>query len=239
VGKSSVINTLREKKVCTVAPIPGETKVWQYITLFRKVFLIDCPGVVTPAANETEADVVLKGVLRVENLDDPSQYIPAIFDRTKKEYIEKTYDIKEYTSVEDFLEQYALKTGKLLKKGEPDVTAVSKMILNDWLRGRIPYFVPPPEDPAINNNNSNKKNPTETSNKQNSDRNTPEILLPKQKISSIRVRDEFQGLDNSRHMDEEDDDDAVSSEEGEEEEEREEKELEWEDVVESLQVEKE
>ena len=27
VGKSSVINTLRAKKVCNVAPIPGETKV--------------------------------------------------------------------------------------------------------------------------------------------------------------------------------------------------------------------
>lgn len=28
VGKSSVINTLRKKAVCKVAPIPGETKVW-------------------------------------------------------------------------------------------------------------------------------------------------------------------------------------------------------------------
>lgn len=27
VGKSSIINTLSKKKVCTVAPIPGETKV--------------------------------------------------------------------------------------------------------------------------------------------------------------------------------------------------------------------
>ena len=27
VGKSSVINTLRQKEVCKVAPIPGETKV--------------------------------------------------------------------------------------------------------------------------------------------------------------------------------------------------------------------
>lgn len=28
VGKSSVINCLRKKKVCRAAPIPGETKVW-------------------------------------------------------------------------------------------------------------------------------------------------------------------------------------------------------------------
>jgi nuclear GTP-binding protein len=44
VGKSSVINALRSKKVCNVAPIAGETKVWQYITLMKRIYLIDCPG---------------------------------------------------------------------------------------------------------------------------------------------------------------------------------------------------
>lgn len=28
--------------------------------------------------------------------------------------------------------------------GEPDVLTVSKMVLNDWQRGRIPFFVKPP-----------------------------------------------------------------------------------------------
>lgn len=59
VGKSSVINTLRSKKVCKVAPIAGETKVWQYITLMRRIFLIDCPGVVFPTG-ETDEEKVLK-----------------------------------------------------------------------------------------------------------------------------------------------------------------------------------
>ncbi|OWK05143.1 GNL2 [Cervus elaphus hippelaphus] len=83
VGKSSVINTLRSKKVCNVAPIAGETKVWQYITLMRRIFLIDCPGVVYPS-EDSETDIVLKGV----------------------------------------------------------------MVLNDWQRGRIPFFVKPPNAEA-------------------------------------------------------------------------------------------
>lgn len=45
-GKSSVINALMGKPCCKAAPLPGETKVWQYITLTKKIFLIDCPGVV-------------------------------------------------------------------------------------------------------------------------------------------------------------------------------------------------
>jgi len=63
VGKSSIINTLRGEKVCKAAPIPGETKVWQYITLFKRIFLIDCPGVVYDNTNNTESDAVLKGVV--------------------------------------------------------------------------------------------------------------------------------------------------------------------------------
>jgi len=71
---------------------------------------------VIPTSNESDDDLVLKGVLRIENLDAPEQYIPALFKKTKKEYIEKTYDIYDYNDENEFLEKYALKTGKLLKK---------------------------------------------------------------------------------------------------------------------------
>lgn len=145
VGKSSVINTLRSKKVCNVAPIPGETKVWQYITLFRRIFLIDCPGVVH-ASNDSETDIVLKGVVRVENLKNADDYIEELLKRVKPEYITKTYGIATWKDSEDFLSQYAVKSGKLLKKAEPDLNTVAKMVLYDWLRGNIPYFVPPPFD---------------------------------------------------------------------------------------------
>ncbi|XP_014135763.2 nucleolar GTP-binding protein 2 [Falco rusticolus] len=143
VGKSSVINTLRSKKVCNVAPIAGETKVWQYITLMRRIFLIDCPGVVYPSG-DTETDIVLKGVVQVEKIKNPEDHISAVLERAKAEYIRKTYKIDSWKDTEDFLEKLACRTGKLLKGGEPDVQTVSKMVLNDWQRGRIPFFVKPP-----------------------------------------------------------------------------------------------
>ncbi|XP_034610042.1 nucleolar GTP-binding protein 2 [Trachemys scripta elegans] len=143
VGKSSVINTLRSKKVCNVAPIAGETKVWQYITLMRRIFLIDCPGVVYPS-EDTETDIVLKGVVQVEKIKSPEDHISAVLERAKPEYISKTYKIDTWKNAEDFLEKLAFRTGKLLKGGEPDMQTVSKMVLNDWQRGRIPFFVKPP-----------------------------------------------------------------------------------------------
>lgn len=144
VGKSSVINALRSKKVCKVAPIAGETKVWQYITLMKRIFLIDCPGVVYDAANtETDTEKVLKGVVRVELVPDPEQYIPSLMERVKAEHLSKTYGIESWEDSEDFLSQLGTKTGKLLKGGDSDISLCARMVLNDWQRGKIPYYKPP------------------------------------------------------------------------------------------------
>jgi nuclear GTP-binding protein len=144
-GKSSIINTLRKKKVCTVAPIPGETKVWQYITLMKRIYLIDCPGVVPPNSHDTEEDILLRGVVRVENVHNPEQYITGVLKRVQPRHIERTYEIRQYTNATDFLSILARKGGRLLRGGEPDVDGVAKMVINDFLRGKIPWFTPPPQ----------------------------------------------------------------------------------------------
>ncbi|XP_012153822.1 nucleostemin 2 [Megachile rotundata] len=191
-GKSSVINTLRSKKVCKVAPIAGETKVWQYITLMRRIYLIDCPGVVYPSA-ETDAEKVLKGVVRVELVKNPEDYIEEVLSRVKPDYIRKTYKIMEWNDHIDFLEKLARRTGKLLKKGEPDITIVSRMVLNDWQRGKLPFYVSPPgfevpltkttvNESSTENNNIEQENETET----NENETVLNKEVPKPELSVIQ-----------------------------------------------------
>tara|TARA_B100000795_G_scaffold132517_1_gene98866 strand:- start:67 stop:993 length:927 start_codon:yes stop_codon:yes gene_type:complete len=129
--------------VCKVAPIPGETKVWQYITLMKQIYLVDCPGTVQPSGN-SEVEAVLKGVVRIEQLRQADEYVEEVLRRVKVEYLRKTYGLEAWADATDFLEQLAVKTGKLLKGAEPDTNAVAKLVLHDWQRGRLPYFVPPP-----------------------------------------------------------------------------------------------
>lgn len=181
VGKSSVVNTLRRKKVCKTAPIAGETKVWQYVTLVDNIYLIDCPGVVYPQG-DTETQIILKGVVRVENVKDPENHIQGVLDRVKPEHLRRHYlssrkqaenkksieaasiigagtttkeeeeDQKSiggesslgWQSPEDFITEVALACGRLLKGGEPDTNTVAKMVLSDFQRGKLPYFVMPP-----------------------------------------------------------------------------------------------
>ncbi|KAK4098638.1 NGP1NT-domain-containing protein [Parathielavia hyrcaniae] len=144
VGKSSIINALRGKAVTKVAPIPGETKVWQYVTLMKRIYLIDCPGIVPPNHHDTPQDLLLRGVVRVENVEHPEQYIPAVLKKVKTHHMERTYELKGWKDHIEFLELLARKSGRLLKGGEPDVDGVAKMVLNDFMRGKIPWFTPAP-----------------------------------------------------------------------------------------------
>ena len=110
----------------------------------KRIYLIDCPGVVPPSTTDTPQDILLRGVVRVENVKNPEQYIPAVLEKTKVQHIERTYSLKGYKDHIEFLELLARKGGRLLHGGEPDVDGVAKMVLNDFLRGKIPWYTPPP-----------------------------------------------------------------------------------------------
>jgi ribosome biogenesis GTPase A len=80
----------------------------------KRIFLVDCPGVVYPTG-DSETELVLKGVVRVENIGEAIEHIPTVLERVKKEYVSKTYRIDHWEDHYDFLAQFARKTGKLLK----------------------------------------------------------------------------------------------------------------------------
>jgi nuclear GTP-binding protein len=53
----------------------------------KRVFLIDCPGVVYSNSNDSDAATVLKGVVRIERLEDATEYIPELLQRVKSDYL--------------------------------------------------------------------------------------------------------------------------------------------------------
>jgi len=109
----------------------------------RNIYLIDCPGFVYPEENQSEAELVMKGVVRVEYLRTPEMYIDNVLARVRRDHIQNHYGIAKWESSEDFLEQLSRRSGKLLKGGEADVKCVAKMMLNDFQRGKLPYCVIP------------------------------------------------------------------------------------------------
>lgn len=109
----------------------------------KRIYLIDCPGVVPPSCDDSDEDILLRGVVRVENVEHPAQYIGSVLKRCKAHHLERTYGIGPYDDANGFLEKLALKGGRLMKGGEPDKDGVAKMVLNDFMRGKIPWFTAP------------------------------------------------------------------------------------------------
>lgn len=126
----------------------------------KKIFLIDCPGIVPPSLKDSSSDILFRGVVRVENVSNPEQYIPDLLKKCERKHLERTYEIKGWKKFEDdeslledasaeFIELIARKSGRLLKGGEPDEHGVAKQVLNDFNRGKIPWFTAPPQDEEV------------------------------------------------------------------------------------------
>lgn len=203
VGKSSVINTLKRKKVCKAAPVPGETKVWQYITLTRKLYMIDCPGIVPLTKRDFASDSakVLKGAVRAERVETPSDYIDEVVSRVKSKYLCKRYKLPSDTTWkdgEDFLTILANKMGKLHKGGEPDLHTTARIVLYDWQRGRIPYYVAPPELPELSESTQGVSSSSTSSAKEMKKEGEPD------KVETPTVEQSFKELECVMEFDKED-----------------------------------
>lgn len=70
VGKSSTINALVGEKRVSVAATPGKTKHFQTINLNNGIVLCDCPGLVFPNISTCRAELVLNGILPIDQLRD-------------------------------------------------------------------------------------------------------------------------------------------------------------------------
>ena len=184
--------------------------------------------------------------MRVEALPTPSEHIPALMERVKPIYLSRTYgvplpnkdDPTQNWEPEVFLDKLARMKGRLLKHGEPDLDSVAKILLSDWVRGRIPFFVPPPErSEELNEAEAKLRKKKDAKGKGKALQGDTEVLGVKQNLKSMMQKNTFVPEDVQK-LDEEDEAESVEEEVPvvEEEEEEEEEELRWNDVFEGIET---
>ncbi|WFD44932.1 nuclear GTP-binding protein nug1 [Malassezia psittaci] len=157
VGKSSLINSLKRSRVCSVASTPGHTKVVQGVMLDRQVRLLDSPGIVftdsnvPPNATPQEAlaaaeAAMLRNVLKVELVEDPIEPVQAILHRIDPQYLANVYQLESLPSTDanDFLLRVAYQKGRITKGALPDLIGTARSVLHDWNTGKIRYHTDPP-----------------------------------------------------------------------------------------------
>ncbi|XP_029140352.1 guanine nucleotide-binding protein-like 3-like protein [Protobothrops mucrosquamatus] len=144
VGKSSLINSLKRNRACNTGAIPGITKSLQEVQLDKHIKLLDCPGIVM-ASPTSDAAMILRNCIRIEQLADPVSPVEAILKRCNKQQIMQHFSVPDFQNTTEFLAYLAKRQGKLKKGGIPDHEKAAKAVLNDWTSGKISYFTHPPE----------------------------------------------------------------------------------------------
>ncbi len=78
VGKSSTINALMEGKKVAVSETPGKTKHYQTLYVDDELLLCDCPGLVFPSFVSTRGELILNGILPIDQMRDYNEPISLI-----------------------------------------------------------------------------------------------------------------------------------------------------------------
>lgn len=166
VGKSSTVNVLVEKKKVAVSSTPGKTKHFQTLQIHDNITLCDCPGLVFPTFMSSKAEMFCNGLLRIAEMREclgPTSIVTKHIPRREFEYmygitlpkridpasIVTTSDGKVYApnaklTPQQLLETYAELRGFNITAGKPDLFKAARLVLNDFVDGKLLFCRAPP-----------------------------------------------------------------------------------------------
>ncbi|KAJ5148787.1 Large subunit GTPase 1 [Penicillium atrosanguineum] len=156
VGKSSTINALLGAKKVSVSATPGKTKHFQTLYLSPEIMLCDCPGLVFPNFASTKADLVVNGVLPIDQQREFTGPAGLVAKRIPRHFMENVYGVKipirpieeggtGIPTASEILRAYARARGfSTSGLGQPDESRAARYILKDFVNGKLLYVHPPP-----------------------------------------------------------------------------------------------
>jgi large subunit GTPase 1 len=152
VGKSSTINDLFGKKVVTTSLMPGKTKSIQTLELFRegmkkKISVCDCPGLVFPNFVGEKEDLILNGILSLDQSKEIKACLELLVRRVGVPTLCAIYGVNSFVndsrnSLHDNFIACFMKTKGHLEEGK-----AIKRLVKDHLEGKT-LFAHPPADYA-------------------------------------------------------------------------------------------
>lgn len=161
VGKSSTINSLLGAKKVSVSATPGKTKHFQTLYLSSSLMLCDCPGLVLPNFATTKAELVVNGILPIDQQREFTGPTGLVAQRIPRPFLEAVYGMKIYLrpldeggtgvpTASELLRAYARARGfATTGHGQPDESRAARVVLKDYVNGKLLFCHPPPADPPI------------------------------------------------------------------------------------------
>ncbi len=154
VGKSSTLNAILGSKKFGVSTTPGKTKHFQTFSL-ENCLLCDCPGLVFPSLVDTKAEMILAGVLPIDQLRDAEGPMDLVVERVPTVILRRIYGLPqaspsidiaapqegEYMTGMELAKKYAVVRGFTSNtKSGPDSSRAARLLLKDYVHVSIPAF---------------------------------------------------------------------------------------------------
>lgn len=156
VGKSSTINALLSAKRVAVSATPGKTKHFQTFFIDRDMMLCDCPGLVFPNFVSCKSEMVINGILPIDQMKDAISPVRSIVERIPRSFFAEIYGLafengaKRNITADDLLNSFGFMRGYMTARGLPDISRASRIVCKDYINGKILYCEPPPNvDPQL------------------------------------------------------------------------------------------
>lgn len=137
VGKSTLINTLSNRKSTKVGNTPGLTKSKQWVKLSNGFDLLDMPGVLWPKFEDEKVgyNLAITGAIRDDILpmDDVTNFAIKFLQKNYLNRLKERYcqSIEADTEFVDVLDTIGTKRGALIRGGQIDYDRVYAIILHD------------------------------------------------------------------------------------------------------------
>ncbi|CAI9589077.1 unnamed protein product [Staurois parvus] len=151
VGKSSIINSLKQFRVCNVGALKGTTRIIQDVNVDQVLKVTDSPSFVVSSDNPP-ATLAMRNVFPKED-DDLLENVRVIIKHCDKQQTMLQYNVSDFRNSLEFLDLLARRRGLLMKGGVTNVQGAARLFLDDWMGARLSYHTQPPSSSSCHISN--------------------------------------------------------------------------------------
>ncbi|KAK2098406.1 Guanine nucleotide-binding protein-like 3 [Saguinus oedipus] len=142
VGKSSIINSLKEEQMCNVGISMGLTRSMPVVPLDKQITIIDSPGFIVSPLNSSSA-LALRSPASIEVVK-PMEAASAILSQADARQVVLKYTIPGYRNSLEFFTMLAQRSGMHQKGGIPNIEGAAKLLWSEWTGASLAYYCHPP-----------------------------------------------------------------------------------------------
>ncbi|XP_007174815.1 guanine nucleotide-binding protein-like 3 [Balaenoptera acutorostrata] len=142
VGKSSIINSLKQERICNVGVSMGLTRYMQVVPLDKQITIIDSPSFIVSPLNSAIA-LALRSPASIEVVK-PMEAASAILSHADARQVVLKYTVPDFQNSLEFFTSFAQRRGLHQKGGSPNVEGAAKLLWSEWTGASLSYFCHPP-----------------------------------------------------------------------------------------------